>query len=120
MSKFVPCGSDTTYIRIALEMALTWSLNGPILQIAQFNVQPDGGGIYYGETQKEAMVLPNAAASLVPVLEGSGEYPPGTVVEMGTVGERLGTRVCFGLPKETLVEVLQRPARKEGGDNVNK
>lgn len=58
------------------------------------------------------MVLPDAAASMVPVLEGVGEYPPGTFVQPGTVGTRLGTRVCFGLPEGSLVDVLSRPPRQ--------
>jgi hypothetical protein len=55
------------------------------------------------------MVLPDAAASLVPVLEATGQYPPGTFIQPGTVGTRLGTRVCFGLPEGSLLDLLSRP-----------
>jgi len=66
----------------------------------------DGGGVYYGEMQKELVAAPNAAVSLVPIIEGSDS----------AMGVRLGTTVANGVPADSLVEVLQRAREADDGE----
>ena len=52
------------------------------------------------------MAAPNAAVSLVPIIEGSDS----------AMGVRLGTTVANGVPADSLVEVLQRAREADDGE----